>query len=228
MKLIPAIIPLIAVTSTQAASLLTLSNPVSDGAIDTTATNNIRSDWAGLTAYPADGDETLALDYESITIAHDSTSFYIRQVMNSTPTGFFSGDQLFVFDTDQNRGTGYTGGAGTFAVGGEYLLTGNTLLQYTGTGTDWSWNTIGTIVYDDFPTNDHEMTLSRASIGSPDAFDFVAVTDFWGGGDAYPNGGQGGAVGDFYTYTTVVPEPASVLLGSLGLLALLKRRDRNR
>ena len=33
-------------------------------------------------------------------------------------------------------------------------------------------------------TNDHEMSLTRAAIGNPVAFDFIVVNDYWGGGDA--------------------------------------------
>ncbi len=206
-----------------AASLLTLSNPVADNTIDTSGGNNIRSDWDGLTAYPADANESHTLDYHTITIAHDSTFFHIRQVMNSTASGFLTGDQLFVIDTDQNRSTGYTGGGGTFAVGGEYLLTGNSLLKYIGSGTDWLWDEPDIISYEDWPANDHEMSLPRTWMDDPASFDFVVLTDFWGGGDAYPDGGQGGGSGSFYTYTTI-PEPGAALIGSLGMLALLRRR----
>ena len=44
-------------------------------------------------------------------------------------------------DTDQNSKTGYSGGG--IAVGAEYMFESDegttSLLQYTGTGTDWNW-----------------------------------------------------------------------------------------
>lgn len=224
MNPISLILPAVVAASAHGASLLTLSNPVTDGTINTTASNNIRTDWAGLTAYPADPDESQTPDFNTLTIAHDSTYFHLHEVMHSSVGGFYSGNQIFVFDTDRNRGTGYLGGGGTFAIGGDYLLSGNTLLQYAGSGTDWAWLGLGTISYDDFPTNDHEMSLTRASLGNPAAFDFIALNDYWGGGDVYPNGGHGGAAGAFYTYTTV-PEPGTALLGCLGVFARRRRRS---
>lgn len=210
--------------SLNGASLLTLSNRVADGSINTAGGNNIRSDWDNLSSYPADPDESLTPDFQTITIAHDTLNFYFRQIMHSSVDGFFSGNQIIAIDTDHNRSTGYRGAADSFAVGAEYILTGATLLAYTGDGTNWSWTTQGSLTsFDDFPTNDHEMTLSRALLGNAESFDFVAVTDYWESGDAYPNGGQGGSSGNYFTYTTI-PEPAHALLCGIGTLLLLNRR----
>lgn len=206
------------------ASLLTLSNPVADGAIITTAGNNDRGDWASATAYPADADESNTTDYAGITIAHDTSSFFLRQQTFRTDAGgFLTSSQKLFFDTDRSRATGYRGPGDTLAVGGEYMLEGATLYLYTGSGTDWGWSSVASLVYDDWPTNDHELTLSRSSLGNAASFDFIAITDFWGGGDAYADGAHGGAAGSYYTYTTV-PEPAAALLGGIGLMALLRRR----
>lgn len=226
MKLALTILPILAAASAHGASLLTLSNPVADGAINTAASNNVRSDWDGLTSYPADPNESLTPDFQTITIAHDSLQFYFRQVMHSSVGGYFSGNQILMFDTDQNRSTGYIGAAGTFSAGAEYMLQGNSLVSYTGSGTDWSWSLLAAASYDDFPTNDHEMSISRSSLGGATTFDFIAITDFWGGGDAYPDGGQSGSGGGYYTYTTI-PEPGAAMLGGLGLWFMFSRR-RNR
>ena len=223
------IIPILAVTSARGASLMTLSNPVADGAINTGAGNNDRSDWAPTVAFPTDPNEGAATDFQSITVAHDSNYFYIREQMNATAAGgFFSGAQLLFFDTDQNRSVGYTGPLGAYAIGAEYLLEGTSLFAFTGGGdqTAFSWNYIGSVSYDDFPLNDHELSFSRSLFGSPVSFDFMAATDYYGG-DVYEDSAMTGASGGYYTYTTV-PETGATLLGGIGVLCLLGRRSKSR
>lgn len=212
--------------SAHGASLLTLTNPVADGAINTIAGNNDRSDWVSTTPFTADPDEANTIDYSSITVAHDSTSFHFRQqLFRNDAGGYLSNSQKLILDTDQARATGYLGPDGNFAVGGEYMLEGATLYVYTGTGIDWSWAELGRVTsYEDWPVLDHEMSLSRAAIGGPVSFDFIAITDFWGG-DNYPDGAKGGSTGDCFTYTTV-PEPAAAALAALALLTAGRRRRR--
>lgn len=228
MKMKFVMLPLLLAASAQGASLLTLSNPVADGSINTIASNGDRSDWAGTIAFPTDPDEANTTDFASITVAHDSSTIYIReQLYRTANSGFFSGTQILFFDTDQSLSTGYTGPSGTNAVGAEYLLEGVSLFAFAGgvNQTSFSWNFVGTVTYDDFPINDHELSFAASLIGSPTAFDFIAVTDYFGG-DLYPDSASGGASGGFYTYNAI-PEPGAMLLGSLGLLALLKRRQRS-
>lgn len=228
MKLKIITLPLLLAASVHGSSLLTLSNPVADGSINTAAGNNDRSDWTGTIAFPMDPDESNATDFSSITVAHDASNIYIReQLYRTANSGFFSGSQILFLDTDQSLSSGYTGPSGTNAVGAEYLLEGVSLFAFTGgtNQTAFSWNYLGAVTYDDFPINDHELSFAASLIGSPTAFDLIAVTDYFGG-DLYPDSANGGATGGFYTYS--IPEPASVVLGSLGMLVLLKRRGRNR
>ena len=130
-----------------------------------------------------------------------------------------------MIDTDQSRASGYRGANDTFAVGAEYMLEGASLYAYTGSGTDWGWSFVASAVYDDFPLNDHELSFARSALGNPTSFDLIAITDFFGAGDAYVDGAQGGASGSYVTYSTV-PEPHALLLGVAGVAAFLGRRRR--
>lgn len=225
MKITILPILVVLISSGHGASVVELSNPVTDGAINTTGGNNDRSDWSSTIAFPTDPDEANAVDYSAITVAHDSTNFYLRQQLyRNDASGFISGTQVIMLDTDQSRATGYRGANDTFAVGAEYMLQGFTLYAYTGTGIDWGWSPVVSAVYDDFPINDHELSFARSDIGSPTGFDFIAITDYFGAGDAYVDGAQNGSTGNWLTYNTV-PEPdASFLIAAAGLLSVYRRR----
>ena len=180
---------LLAPAVAQGASLLTLSNPVADNSINTSGGNNDRSDWVTTTAFTTDADESNATDFQSITVAHDTAKFYIReQLYRTTNSGFFASNQILFFDTDQSRANGYTGPSGNYSIGAEFLLEGLSLYAFTGGGsqTSFSWNYVGSVSYDDFPTNDHELSFSRSLLGSPTTFDLIAVTDYFGGATSTP------------------------------------------
>jgi len=222
---ISPVLSILAIASASGASLMTLSNPVADGAINTSGGNNDRSDWGPTIAFPADPAEGAATDFQSITIAHDSDYLYIRQLMFATDAGgFLSGNQMVFFDTDQDRSVGYIGPDGNYAIGADYLLQGTNLFVFTGGAnqTGFFWTQIGSASYDDFPFNDHELSFSLGLIGSPVSFDFIATTDFYGG-DVYSDTALGGTSGGYYTYTTV-PETGATLLGGMAVLCLLGRR----
>ena len=204
-----------------AASLVTLSNPVADGAINTAAGNNLRADWAGVAAYPVDPDEGQPTDWRQVQWAHDSANFYLRyQTYRTEAGGFLTWQENAFLDTDRTWGTGYNGG--WLSVGAEYMLQGQTLYRFTGASPGaWSWSQVGSLTFDDWPLNDQEFTLPRSSFGSPQAFDFLLLA----GNDIYPNAANAGALGGVFTYSAV-PEPAAASLFALYLvtLALLRRR----
>jgi hypothetical protein len=204
-----------------AASLLTLSNPVADGAISTAGGNNVRADWAPVTPFTSDPDESQPTDWQQVFFAHDTSSFYLRYLTFRTAAGgFLTWQQNAFLDTDQSWDTGYNGG--WLAVGAEYMLQGQTVYRYTGGGgADWSWASIGSLAYDDWPLDDQELTLPRSLIGAPVGFDFLLLA----GDDIYPDSANGGAAGGYFTYTTV-PEPSCAALFALMALGLAAGRRR--
>jgi hypothetical protein len=218
---------LLATAGAHGAVVQTLSNPVADGAINTTGGNNDRSDWAAVTPYAADAYEAASSDWAQVSMAHDTSNFYLRYAMNSTTNGgFLDTNQRAFFDVNQSRSSGYQGGGGQLSVGAEYMLEGTALYAFTGgaSQTAWAWNWVGALSYDDYPTHDHELTLPMGSVGTPVAFDFVL---FASGSpeDYYPGTGNAAGDGGYFTYTTAaVPEPASIGLLSLGAVAAMRRR----
>lgn len=207
----------------EAAVVETQSNPVADGSINTSGGNNSRADWSGIPSYVADGNDGATSDWDRVSVAHDSTRFFVRYQMHATTfSGFLDFNQRIFIDADQNRSTGFTGGGDQFPIGAEYMVEGATLYPFTGgTSTSWSWGSGTGLSYDDFPTLDHELSIPRASLANPNSFDFVL---FASGSpeDYYPSTGNAGPTGGFFTYA--VPEPAS--LGALSLLGLTLTRRR--
>jgi hypothetical protein len=67
------------------------------------------------------------------------------------------------------------------------------------------------------------MTVPRASLGGPGAFDFVLFASGTPE-DYYPNTGNAGALlGGAFRYI-IVPEPSALSLLALGSVALVRRR----
>ncbi len=209
-----------------AGSLETQSNPVNPGDIligpfDPFDIND-RSDWLPIPTYLADptGDASPELDYTGIEIAHDANNFYIHQLLapQALPQFFGSRHNMFI-DVDQDRTTGFIGDDGNplaadgfLAIGAEFMFQGPELWAFTGGANQelWSWNLIdqrlpgGNIAYDDFPTNDVETLIPASSIGNPTAFDFVLNGSNSALEDYYPDLGNAGAAGDYFTYSTVL------------------------
>jgi len=221
--ILPALLLVAMGALSQADLIQTRSNPVGDG---TMAVDTGRGDWSGLTAFNADPDDAPAgeTDWQAVTIAHDSSSFYIRYLLHDGPGLNFRYNMLI--DTDQNRGTGYIGDTSQFAVGAEYMVQGATLFQYTGSGTDWFWSDLGLKPWDESIANDVEIGFDQADIGSPESFDFVLWGDNATTDDMYDDTGAGGGSGGYFEYTTNIPEPSTAALVGLSLLAMLRLRRR--
>ena len=191
-----------------------VSNPVAAGAI---VVNGTLSDWSSLTSF---GQQSQAVtitssnkvDLAQIWLANDPTNLYVAyQNYGPTTNGLNAAYNLY-FDVDDNRTTGFSGGANNFPIGAEYLLQGATLYHFTGTsGTDWSWSSVGVATYATSGSN-VELSLPRAWIGNPEVFQIFFLDDNQSVGgtqdDTYPRTAlQTGGGGTWLAYRLVSANP---------------------
>jgi len=147
------------------------------------------SDWSGLTSFGADPDdvsgENNRLDWREGFIAHDDDNLYLGW-RNDGAAELSWGNGVYI-DADQNLATGFRGFSSELPIGVEYLYEANILHVYTGSGTDWSWDTAGTIT-PAIEGNAIEAVIPRSVISST-AFDVFFYAN---------NVATGGAARDFY------------------------------
>ncbi|MBU0677381.1 MAG: PEP-CTERM sorting domain-containing protein [Verrucomicrobia bacterium] len=205
--------------------------------------DNNTGEWGGLTAYQGDGFESLPEDWQSVTIAQDASKFFFRYGLNSNQTGYDAGGQTgagalvgnfnLVLDTDQSRSSGWIGTGGAYGIGAEYLLSGASLYQYSGTGEDYSWTFVSSINASDNNIWDYELEITRASVGSPNAFNWFAWADSSSTDFYHNNASAGEASGTYFEYTATgggggpegaVPEPSTIMLFGIGLGFVMGRR----
>ncbi len=208
-----------------AGSIETQSNPVNPGDIligplDPVNPND-RTDWAPIPSYQADpaDDASVELDYTGVQVAHDDTNFYIHHLLDvsEAPPQFFGFRHNFFIDADQDRSTGFIGDDGDpqlsdgfLSIGADYLMQGPNVFVFAGGANQeaFSWTQIespfpfGNILWDDFPNEDIETLIPRASIGNPAAFDFVINGSNTVLEDYYPDLASAGVTGDYFTYST--------------------------
>ena len=198
-----------ALTSAPALVTITVEAPVPTSlAID--------GNFADWTSIPAQGVENAdipdaannLLDLLAIKISHDASSVYFLYENESTVQIGWA-YSLFV-DADQSSTTGF----GFYSVGADYLIQGQYLFAYAGTGTDWAWSYVGQLNLATGGTR-AEFAVSRTDIGNPDAFSWIFYGDngaYGGSGvDLVPNGGSSST----YTISGSTPPPAFVVDGDL-------------
>ncbi|MEM8493931.1 MAG: PEP-CTERM sorting domain-containing protein [Planctomycetota bacterium] len=223
----------LAATPIHAQSLQTQSNEVADGTIvvDFNAEGDRRLGWEGINPYTpldVDADTTPVLGIESLSMAHDSSNFYMRMFMdafdvNEPGQSFFGAFHTIFLDTDQDRSTGYIGDDGDptltdglLPIGADYLIQGPALFRFGNLGNPgganqelFTWGGIipfGNMIYDDDPVSDIELQIGRDQIGNPEAFDWIALTDDLSfiTQDTFPNNVFAGPdEGEFFTYSTI-------------------------
>jgi YVTN family beta-propeller protein len=186
------------VVTDPSASASELSNPVSDILID----GNLE-DWNGVAAFAADpadvADAAGQIDWRQGWMAHNADSLFIAY-QNDGPISALSYGYAAYLDTDARVSTGFTGFIGEFTTGADYLLEGRDLYRYTGSGTDWSWEYLGSVTAN-FVGGVAEVELPRALLGNPSTIDF-----YWRG----DNGAVNADAVDFYPDAADDPNAAAV------------------
>jgi YVTN family beta-propeller protein len=182
----PAVVSIVVTGDVQPAN--DVSNPVAGitlaGAL---------ADWSGVTPFPSDpadiSGEGNLIDWRQAWMAHTDTTLYLAW-QNATPVESLSWGHAVYMDTDGQSGTGFLGFAGEFTVGADYVLEGAELFRYTGTGRNWSWQSVGYVqraVLGDVA----EIGIPFASIGNPSSIEFYLFGDSIATGgnsmDLYPD-----------------------------------------
>lgn len=163
------------------------------------------SEWNSLTSFgndPADVfGSTNTIDWREGWMAHSGTDFYIAWE-NKLPTQKTWGNGIML-DTDLNVTTGFLGFGLELPIGVDYLIEGDSLFRYTGSGTDWLWQLAGTVEFS-AAGNNAEMKIPASLIGNPTGMRLFFTGD---------NASVGGAAIDFYP-DTVSDAQLSLLLRS--------------
>jgi PEP-CTERM motif len=213
-------------TQVHAATLVqSLNNTVANGTIDGSDLTN--SNWSSVVGFQTDPNEGSTVDWHQISIANDTSNFYLRYQMNASPTLDFN--LRMFFDTDLSRSTGYIGGDAQFSVGAEYMLEGASLYRFTSSDQIiWGWEWVGTLAYDASYPQDYSLGVSISTLGT-NTFNFLVFSegsiDGSGYRDYYLDSANLGNAGGYLQYTTV-PEPGTVALFGLGAGVLLLYRRR--
>ncbi|MEM7256455.1 MAG: Ig-like domain-containing protein, partial [Pseudomonadota bacterium] len=184
-----------------------LSNPIANNAL--TINGNL-SDWSGLDSFGTDAVDNggaNSIDWREVLVAHDDDNFYVgyRTVENVTDSWGYG----MYIDVDGNDTTGFTGFSNERPIGADYLLEGGTLLQYTGSGSNWSWDEIA-FVDVARSANTAEVVIPRALLGGTNVLRFYMLgnSNALGGNgiDHFPNAVTDTAADDtdrFFVYRTV-------------------------
>ncbi len=189
----------IGIFSIQALQAADISNPVNVGDLSTNA--NIGDNWLDLNLFPADADERPPSDIERVnwkvaTMADDDVNLFIyyENYQNMNPNiisgrnlSFEWGWQIFL-DTDDSAETGFKL---SNVVGADYIVEGNILMKYEGSGSNWNWSTIGPLE-SSYYDNKIAYKVPRLSLNNPQRIKavFQGSNEAFGGTstDLYPDG----------------------------------------
>ena len=181
------------------------SNPLSGTTI---VVDGLLNEWNSVVSFgndPADSSGVNTIDWADATIVHDDTDFYIGYTGHGSVSENW-GYGIFI-DVDGNTNTGFTGFSDELPVGADYLIEGRVVQQYTGTGTNWSWDEIGSAGYA-INGNTAELAVPRSLLGNPNTLRlYFSGNNAAVGGDTvdyYPDGvTDSTATGSdrFFTYT---------------------------
>lgn len=180
-----------------------------------------REGWEDVVRYardPAEDNGDIGrTDWNTVSLAHDCDSLYVRYQVNDGPAFELDGKHYnLLVDVDNNPMTGYRGLDNWLSIGADVLIQGGsdgvTTLQYTGDVEQevWHWQPINVYPVSDKALTDGGRDIDyRINISDLDVFangvtDFgwVAWSDYATGiQDVYPDKGNLGDTGDFNTYT---------------------------
>ena len=190
-------------TAPQGTPLTSYSNLITLGSI---VYNGDLSEWSNLQSFntdPADisGLSGSEVDWRRAWMGHDvNGNIYFASQYDNTIN--MTWGHITYMDTDQNRNTGFIGGASNFPIGVEYMIQGYRLWKYTGNGTSWSWAPV-TELWRSWHGTNSEMTTPVANIGNPTGINvfFEGNNHPYGNGlasDFYPNDAM--SAGQYFTY----------------------------
>ncbi|WP_299871019.1 Ig-like domain-containing protein [uncultured Cocleimonas sp.] len=185
--------------SSSATIKITVTNGQENGAIANYVNSPItvdgnESDWSELSRFSNDANDASGnINWQNTALAHDTSKLYLLyknwgniDPFDSSGSYLAWGWQIFI-DSDKNASTGFQLGA----IGADYVLEGNHIQRYTGSGSNWSWSHIDS-VESKYQANIAELALPLSQIGNPDSIrvGFRGDSSSYAGSgiDLYPDG----------------------------------------
>ncbi len=191
-----------------------ISNPILDTSV---IVDGNSSDWNDLVAFPNDPDDIdnnnqNVIDWDKVSVAHSDNNIYFlyenHGVINTDGSTFIPWGWQVYIDSDNNPDTGFRYSA---VVGADYIIEGSYVQRYSGTGTNWSWDTVGRVTAE-MTNNIREFSFPRSWLGSSSDMNLVfqGVNESYGGSttDFYPDGAlsQSATVRSWkYSFGTITP-----------------------
>ena len=176
--------------------LISITSPAI--ALDDLVLDGNLAEWSNAESLGVDGDDIVVdgakADILEAWVSHNANSLQLAYSNDGPIDNVWWPWHIFI-DTDQVGSTGYSAGNG---VGAEYILQGNQLRKYTGSGSDWSW---GSVRYNvDAREGDYaEFSLQLSELGNPGKMNLLfkaknsPFTNSYdnAGVDTFPNSGAG-------------------------------------